>query len=167
MRDNTSIQDIEWMLAKSVAFDAGYALVTSSNLVAANGFGNEILEKTKQWKIARMSNTFSVEQKKRMEDIKAEFVLETISENSWHLVQQHIDRFEHPFKIRQPGEPLWSDFLFDNKNAAQALQFILTTKNTSVSDIALELNNFKKIQLKVELREGEYLKYDGGSKVVL
>lgn len=167
MRDNTSLEDIEWMLARSAGFDAGYALVTSPQLIAKNGFGNEILEKIKQWERARMSNSFSPDQKKRMEDIKNEFSLKTVSENSWNLIPFDVTRFEHQLKIRQPGEPVWTEFSLNNENKEQPLQFILTTKNTSVSNIVLEFDNFKKIDLNITLSPKQYLKYAVGNEAVL
>ncbi len=168
MRANTSIEDIEWMLARSAAFDAGYALVTSTELVGKNGFAEEILEKIKQWEKARISNAFSVDQKKRMEDIKGEFTLENISENTWNLIPFSVQRFEHKFRIRQPGEPVLTSFSFRNEHSEQPLQFILkTTNGTAASDITIEIDDFKKINLKVLIQKNQYLKYTGGNVAVL
>ncbi|MCK0192538.1 hypothetical protein [Arenibacter sp. F20364] len=167
MRDNTSLEDIEWMLARSAAFDAGYALVTSVDLVGKNGFGDEILEKIKQWEKARLGGAFTDEQKKKMENINDEFSLETVSENSWNLTPYAVQRFEHELKIRQPGEPVWSVFDYENEFSSQPMQFILTTKNTSVSGISIEIDDFKKIDLDISIDKGENLKYDGGNEVVL
>jgi len=167
MRDNTSLEDIEWMLARSAAFDAGYALVTSVDLVDKNGFGDVILEKIKQWEKARLSGAFSLEQKKRMENINDEFSLEKVSENSWNLIPYAVQRFEHELKIRQPGEPVWSVFQYKNEFASQPMQFILTTKNSKVSGITIEIDDFKKVELDISIDKGENLKYDGGNEVVL
>ena len=168
MRDNTSLEDIEWMLARSAAFDAGYALVTSQELVEKNGFGNEILEKINQWEQARMSKAFTADQKKRMEDIKAEFTLKNLSKDYWELIPLHVQRFEHQLKIRQPGEPVWSSFQFDNVNEAQQLQFILsTTNNSSASSISIEIDDFRKIELDLNIQAQQYVKYDGGQELVL
>ncbi|RTE53559.1 hypothetical protein EHW67_11165 [Arenibacter aquaticus] len=167
MRDNTSLEDIEWMLARSAAFDAGYALVTSVDLVKKNGFGDEILEKIKQWEKARLAGAFTEEQKKRMENINDEFSLETVSENSWNLTPYSVQRFEHQLKIRQPGEPVWSEFQYKNIYSQQPIKFILTTKNTKVSGITIELDDFKKVKLDITIDKGENLKYDGGNEVVL
>ena len=168
MRANTSIEDIEWMLARSAGFDAGYALVTSAELVGKNGFAEDILEKIKQWEKARILNAFTVDQKKRMEDIKAEFTLESISENSWNLTPFSVQRFEHNFRIRQPGEPVWTSFSFNNEHGTQPLQFILkTTKATVVANISIEIDDFKKIDLNIAIQENQYLKYTGGNVVIL
>ena len=168
MRDNTSIEDIEWMLARSAGFDAGYALVTSDKLVSKNGFGAEILEKINQWEQARMGGAFSVEQKKKMEDIKTEYTLETISEGNWNLIPFDVNRFEHKLIVRQPGEPVWSTFDYENPNDTQPLQFILkTTNNSTASNLFIEIDNFKKLDLNISIPPNQYLKYDGKDKVVL
>ncbi|MCK0156309.1 hypothetical protein MWU65_03905 [Cellulophaga sp. F20128] len=167
MRATTSLEDIEWMLARSAGFDAGYALVTSPKLIAENGFGDEILEKIKQWERARTSNSFSVEQKKKMEDINNEYTLQTVSDDSWNLIPYDVSRFEHQLKIRQPGEPVWTEFELENKNVEQPLQFILTTKNSTISNISMEIDNYKKIVFNISLAPKQYLKYTGGNEVIL
>ena len=164
----TSIEDIEWMLARSAAFDAGYALLTSPQIIQNNGYGDEILEKIKQWEKARMSGAFSKDQKLRMENVSNEFSLETLSENSWNLIPYSVERFEHKSRIRQPGEPVWSTFSFKNINERQSLQFILTTTNgVTVSNITFEIDDFKKVAFSMTLKPEQYLKYDGGEKVIL
>lgn len=45
-----------------------------------------------------------------MENIKAEFSLETVSDGVWNLIPVEVKRFEHKLIIRQPGEPVWSTF---------------------------------------------------------
>lgn len=168
MRNDTSIEDIEWMLARSAGFDAGYALVTSNDLVAENGFGDEILDKIKQWEKARMSKVFSVDQKKRMEDIKAEFTLEAIDERNWNLFSYNVQRFEHKLIIRQPGEPVWSTFDFNNIHNEQPLQFIVkTTDNGSASKLFIEIDDYKKIELNICIASNQFLKYSGGEEMVL
>ena len=47
------------------------------------------------------------------------------------------------------------------------MQFILTTKNTKVSGITIEIDDFKKVDLDISIDKGENLKYDGGNEVVL
>jgi len=168
MTAQTSIEDIEWMLARSAAFDAGYALLTSPQIIKKNGYGDEILEKIKQWEKARMSGAFSESQKKRMEDVENEFSLETNSSNGWNLIPYSVQRFEHKSRVRQPGEPVWSNFTFKNKDERQALQFILgTTNGVTVSDITIEIDNFKKATFDITLKPEQYLKYNGGEKVML
>jgi hypothetical protein len=90
-----------------------------------------------------------------------------VSESSWNLTPFSVQRFEHELKIRQPGEPVWSVFDYGNIFSDQPLQFILTTKNTSVSGISIEIDDFKNIELDISINKGENLKYDGGNEIVL
>src|SRR5690606_4460385 len=116
-----------------------------------NGLGDKILEKIKQWERARKTNAFSTEQKKRMENIKNEFSLEAISDNSWDLIPYSVWRFEHKAMIVQPGQPVWSTFTFKNENTEQPLQFILSTANATASQITVEIDDFKKNELNISL----------------
>jgi len=163
----TSIEDIEWMLARSAAFDAGYALVTSADIISQNGYGDMILEKIRQWEKARMSGAFNEEQKKRMENIKSEYTLETVEEDQWNLIPFEVRRFEHKYLQVQPGQPTFTTFNYNNPYKEQILGFILTTVNSSASDISIEIDDFKKIELNISIKPKEYLKYEGGNEVIL
>lgn len=163
MRNNTPIEDIEWMLARSAAFDAGYAFVTGREQIETNGQSSEILELLKLWETARMKNVFSEEQKGRMKDIHNEFHLVGTGENTWDLFPVFTFRFEHESKVRQPGEPLYSTFEFDNKAEKGPMHFIITALNASVSEISLELNSSIDVKIPAKLNKGESLRYYGGA----
>ncbi len=167
MRPSTSIEDIEWMLARSAAFNAGYAFVTNFDALEKNGYSDDILKAIGEWEKARMANVFSNDQRKRMEDIKNEFHLETIGENQWNLYQVYSHKYNHEKKIRQPGEPLYSTFNFENSAGENALQFILTAQDADLSKITLELDNYKKVVLPVTLKSGQTIKYTGGKKATI
>lgn len=168
MRETTSIEDIEWLLARSAAFDAGYSLLTSPEIIAKNGAGEQILEKIKQWEKARMSGAFSAEQKKRMERIEDEFSLHPITDNAWELTPYTVKRYEHTFRTRQPGEPVGTSFSFENVYPEQPLGFVLNTTNkATASGITIEIDDFKTLELAVPLKPDQYLKYEGGQEMVL
>jgi len=167
MWPTTSIEDIEWMLARSAAFNAGYAFVANFDALENNGHTDEILAVISEWEKARMGDVFSADQKKRMEDISNEFQLETIGENQWKLYQIYSYKFSHEKKTRQPGEPLYSSFEFENPTDENALQFILSAVDADLSNISLELNNYKKVVLPITLKNGQHLKYKGGQRAVL
>lgn len=167
MTPETSIEDIEWMLARSAAFNAGYAFVTSYSTIAQNGHAEAILQLLGEWEKARMADAFSSEQQTRMEDIKNEFRLETIGARSWNLYQVYSFKFRHEKTVRQPGEPLYSSFNFENPAAGQAMEFTLTAVDTDIRQIKMELDNYREISLPVELKAGETLKYEGGNTATL
>lgn len=167
MRPTTSIEDIEWMLARSAAFDAGYALVTNPSVIEKNGCSEQILEKIKQWEEARMRGAFNESQKKRMEKIKNEFTLKVSGDNQWLLIPYEVQRYEHMHRELQPGQPASSIFTFHNPYAEQSIGFIFTVKDGPAKDISIEIDNHKKIVLPIEIRQGENLKYEGGDVALL
>jgi len=162
MRVNTPVEDIEWMLARSAAFNAGYAFVSGDRPMKTNGQAAEILSLIGEWEKARMGNAFSEDQKNRMKDINNEFHLETISENQWNLYPIHSFKFQHEDKVRQPGEPLFSTFKFENPEENASLNFILTAQDADISSIKIELDNSREIVIPISLHQGESAKYSGG-----
>lgn len=167
MRPTTSIEDIEWMLARSAAFNAGYSFVTNFDALEKNGYTDEILKAIGEWEKARMADVFSADQRQRMEDIGNEFHLESTGANQWDLHQVHSFKFSHAKKVRQPGEPLYSTFNFENTTGDNTLEFILTAVDTDLSGITLELDNYKKTTLPLKLESGQTLKYTGGEYAIL
>ena len=166
MKPATSIEDIEWMLARSAAFDAGYALVTSAEIVKKNGSGEAILEKIREWEKARMSGAFSASQKKRMENIKKEFTLLPAGDGSWSLIPWEINRFEHKYRELQPGQPSSEEFIFSNPYNKQSIGFIITVREEPVADIYIEIDNSAKTMLPLTLNPGESVKYQGGDEAI-
>ena len=167
MRPTTSVEDIEWMLARSAAFDAGYALVASEPVFEKNGCTDIILEKINQWEKARMSGSFSSGQKKIMENIKNEFSLMATGADEWQLVRFEVKRFDHKQMELQPGQPESTSFSFNNPFGEQAVGFIITITGETASNISIEIDNNRKIVLPVEVAPGENLKYTGGDDAIL
>ncbi|TNF43515.1 MAG: hypothetical protein EP310_04450, partial [Bacteroidetes bacterium] len=162
MRNNTPVEDIEWMLARSAAFNAGYAFVSGDRQFQTNGQTDEILRLIGEWEKARMGGAFTEEQKERMKDINNEFHLETLDENRWNLYQIHSYKFKHEDKVRQPGEPLFSTFKFENPEESTIMNFILTAQDATISNLKIEMNNCCEIAVPVSLTAGESVRYNGG-----
>ena len=162
MTPETSVEDIEWLLAKSAAFDAGYGFVIRKGELEKNELSDKILELLGDWEKLRIKGSFTEDQKERMKDINNEFSLVKSAENDWHLYQVYSNKFRHENKVRQPGEPLSSTFEFEHPGEEQTLNFILTATESEVSSIDIELDNYKKITLPISLKAGEIIKYTGG-----
>lgn len=167
LRENTSVEDIEWMLARSAAFGAGYALVAGENALEANGQTDEILDLIGEWERARMAGAFSNEQKEQMKDIANEFRLERTAEGRWSLRQVRSFKFRHEDRDRQPGEPRSSTFRFDNPREETVAHFILTAQDAALSGIRIGIDNSREIALPLVLAAGESARYSGGSKVTV
>lgn len=162
LRPETSIEDIEWMLARSAAYDAGYAFVVNDISISENKFANEIFRTIGIWEEARLSNLFSVEQKEKMKDVKNEFRLLKKENKNYELTQIHLFKFSHMKKVLQPGEPVYSQFDFENPSQKNEIEIIIKAVKTNINNISIEFDNFKKILFPVNLKENEILKYTFG-----
>ncbi len=167
MTSSTSLEDIEWLMARSAGFDAGFAFVTDMKSIKENGNSDQIFSILKNWETARLAGVFTEGQKEKMRDISTEFRLKKTDEKHLVLTQIYSHKFKHEYKTRQPGEPLYSTFSFDNQGNAQPLGVIVTAKNSNISDIKIEINNYKTLEFPVVLKEGESLKITDGEKAVI
>jgi len=168
MTPEISIEDIEWLLARAAGFDAGFALVTSLAIVESHGMGNNILNTIKIWEEARMAGAFPEEFKKDLQNIKKEFHLETNGQNAWKLYPAYVVKAIYKNIAKQPGEPNLLKVDYNNENPEQCLSFVLSSSGESgLSDIQLEIDNYKKILLPLNLPPKHHLKYTGGSYVNL
>jgi hypothetical protein len=167
MTPETSIEDMEWMLAKSAAWDAGYALVATMETIEKNGNSDKILELIGDWEKLRISGSFSEDQKEQMRDNTREFSLERINDTEWKWREVYSAVFIHKKKEKQPGEPLFSSFSFNNPADDQLPGFVLTAVDCNAGSLSLEINNFRKISLQQTMKEGQILSYKGGSVLTM
>jgi hypothetical protein len=161
MRPTTTLEDVEWMLARSAAFDAGYGFVTGYEALETNGLTDQILAAIGCWERARMAGAFTPDQKRRMEDVAAEFHLEETGPGEWLLTPVQAQIFRHDRPVRQPGEPSSSTFTFTAPGPAQALPWIVTAEGGPVSDIVLQLDIGEPQRFTVHLPAGWSLRYPG------
>jgi len=170
MSSQTSIEDTEWLLARAAGFDAGFAFNLSFENVEKNGQSETIFKAMNTWETARMAGAFTPEQKLRMEDINNEYHLEPAGLGQWILYPYQIKRYMHEQKVRQPGEPLFSTFEFENPFDDQPMMFIIylvpDENNTGsfVEKIILEVNDYNKIEIPVNMEPNQILKLDGKGK---
>lgn len=167
MTDQTSIEDIEWMLARSAAFDAGYAFVIDYTSLEKNQHSEEILHLIGEWEKIRMGQLLSAEQKVKMEDVSNEYHLRTIDINSWALSHINSVKLVHKKMIRQPGEPTHSTFMFNHDKDETPFQFNITARNGNLEKITIEIDNYKTIEIPEVLKAGETLIFAEGNKGVI
>ncbi len=162
MTPETSLEDIEWLLARSAGFDAGYALVTSLESVAKNGFSEKILAALREWERARMAGVFPEKVRTEMQNIKNEYHLEPEGPNNWNLYPYTIWRAEY-----KPGTTP-AVIETDNENPDQPLQFIISSgPENSIMGITLKFDGGHKVRIPLDLPANHYLKYTGGSYINL
>ncbi|MBM3210774.1 hypothetical protein FJZ33_01025, partial [Candidatus Poribacteria bacterium] len=111
----TTLDDIEWVMAKCAGFDAGCAIATSIYALKTNGQTEQMLTAIREWEKARFSNAFSEEQLQRMRDTRNEFHLESSENGSWKLFPVYFSPlFLHRWQEQQPGQPLISVWEIEN-----------------------------------------------------
>jgi hypothetical protein len=167
MTASTTLEDIEWLMTRSAAYNAGFAFVMDLKAVKGNGLSAEILNRINLWETARLKGVLPDEITTKMRDLSTEFRLEQGSGNTLNLTQVYSHKFKHLKKERQPGEPLSSSFSFENKAPKQALGFIITAVQADISNLKLEINHSKSIHIPVELKKGQSLKYAGGKEAIV
>lgn len=167
MTSETSMEDIEWMLARSAAFDAGYAFVVDYKSLDENKHTDQIMNLIGEWEKARISGSFTEEQKLLMQDVNNEFHLEKQREDSWELAYVNSVKFKHKKMIRQPGEPTHGTLDFEHTTDKTPFHFNLMARNGSISKINMEIDNFKSIEIPVALLPGHSIKYTGGETAVI
>jgi hypothetical protein len=167
MTAETTVEDIEWMLARSAAFDAGYAFVTGFEALDGNGRTPEILALIGRWEEARMADVFSPDQKRRMEAVADEFHLDEGDDEGWVLHQIHTTTHRFESRERQPGEPSHQSFSFRNPEGQQPLAFILTAVGGTVEEISMEVDGVSRVVLEGRLEEGQALVYQGGERALV
>lgn len=139
-------------LARAAGFDAGFAFNLNLETIRKNGQSGAIMKAINTWETARMAGAFSPEQKLRMENIKNEYHLEPDEEGAWKLYPYQVTRYAHGQKVRQPGEPLFTTFEFNNPYESQPMLFLMTLHpgdngNASTAEmISLEVNNIIKLK---------------------
>ena len=68
MTSETSVEDIEWLLARAAGFDAGFAFVTSFTVLKQNGNSDEILKLINEWEKLRLAGSFTDKQKELLKE---------------------------------------------------------------------------------------------------
>ncbi|MFC2158734.1 hypothetical protein ACFLT9_12940 [Acidobacteriota bacterium] len=164
----TSFEDIEWLLARSAGFEAGYALSTDLEAIEENGLSDRILSAIQNWERFRMADAFPSEIREELRDIGKEFHLESINAREARLYPIRISRITHEKREIQPGQPSYSQCFLDSDLESASLQFLIqVTGDGDVSGIELEIDNFDSLPIPGVLKAGWILKYDGGDQLVV
>jgi hypothetical protein len=161
---NTSMAEMEWMLARAAGWNAGFAMVVRMKSISANPMGNELLDIIREWETARLSGAFSRDQQERLKNARNEFHLEKLRENEWKLFQVASSA---PFicekQEKQPGEPTASMFEYNMGSFDQKLRFSIEIKGDtgSVKNLLLVIDNHDELSVPNVLKTGERVICDG------
>jgi len=158
----TGVEDIEWMMARAAGYRAGFALVGHYNSLQKNPNTAQLLTLIKLWQEASRQKIFSPDQLARLKDPNNDFHLEKDGQN-WELYPFKKYRFEHAKQLLQPGQPTYSEWTFENKDAEQPLCFTLTVMGTegTVSNPWIDLDGYFKLELPGTYDAGNSIVCDG------
>ena len=167
MREDMSLADMEWLLARSAAYDAGYAFVTSFKVLKKHGLSDKLLELIKQWEHARLSRAFPDSLKREMKNVKNEYHLEPLAKNSWNLYKVKSYFIKHLYRQHQPGEPVFTSAkIYNPYYRQQAFITVKVTDDTKCNNVSLEFDNYKVVNFPVTLQKGQLMTYDGKKIIV-
>jgi len=158
----TTVEDIEWMMARAAGYHAGFALVASQKSLQKNPNTNQLLDLIKLWQEAYTNKIFTSDQITRLKNPENDFHLEKTG-NEWKLYPFKKYKFEHNKQVLQPGQPTYSEWQFENKDAGQPLAFSMTMmgKEGTVSNPWLELDGYYKLELPGDFKAGYSIVCDG------
>ena len=158
--------DIEWIQARSAAFDAGYLLRVDES-IEQNGFKSRLFEAIREWQQVRNSHLLTAGQRERMKNPKNEFHLEKTGEKEWNLYDVVLKGGNtHKFRLVQAGEPLLGNFAFANPYDKQPVQFYATVlpgeeAGGKISNLRLTVEGNAPIEIPAELKAGNKIYSDG------
>jgi hypothetical protein len=164
LTENTTLPEMEWMLARAAGYNAGFAMVARPKALRNNPITIQLLDAVREWESARNGGAFTVDLQEQLKDPKQEFHLEKLGEAKWKLDQFATSEvYIHEQSDLQPGQPTHSTWAIDFPWTAQPLQFRLEVTGTTgtVSNASLNLDNYLDLHLPVELQAGESLVCDG------
>jgi hypothetical protein len=164
---STSVEDVEWMMSVAAGYRAGYALVVSYKTYTTNPDMDRIIETIVSWEEAKKLNIFSETQQQLLKDTLYDFHLEKHTDHQWVL--QYYDKtwFRYTTTERQPGEPVYQIWEFNNNGAEQPihLQLQMFGENGPAENIRIELDNYFSFPIPEKLKKGESIVWDGSSQL--
>lgn len=91
-RAGTTMEELEWMLSKAAAFDAGYGLVIDPKAMTGYGMLDEMLETMNCWNHLQRAGAFSERQKQVLRDPYLDWHLERQDSLDYLLYKENYSR---------------------------------------------------------------------------
>lgn len=164
----TTLPDMEWMLARAAGYSAGFAMVARPKALRDNPLTPVLLDAIREWEAARTSGAFDSAQQARLKDPKNEFHLQPTGAGTWNLAQYLTSPiFVRTPVERQPGEPRHTTWEVPQSWSEQRLQFRLTLvgKTATAKNFRMQVARYPELVIPVELLGGESLVSDGSATI--
>jgi hypothetical protein len=158
----TGPEDIEWMMARAAGYKAGFALVARYPSLKNNPQTDRLLDLIRIWQEASRSAVFNSDQLVRLKNPANDFHLEKEG-TGYKLFPFTKYAFVHRKQLLQPGQPVFSEWQFLNKDPEQQLGFTLTFagKEGSVTNPWLEMDGYYKLEIPGQYEAGSSVVCDG------
>ena len=165
----TTMEEMEWMLARAAGWNAGYALVVNPIALSRNPNTGEVIEAIKTWEEAKNRSIFNEQQKQLLKAGENDFSLHKVSDDEFQLQYYKKDEFTYENLALQPGQPHYSEWEFNNNTSEQGLYFRLGASGAegTIEEIVLELDGYQTIEIPVSLKAGYSCIYDGGGSLFI
>lgn len=168
LSETTTMSEMEWMLARAAGYNAGFAMVARPKALRANPNTPALLDAIREWETVRNGQGFTAAQQEQLKNPKNEFHLEKVADREYTLSQY----LQSPVYVRekferQPGEPTFSKFVYEQEAKEQPLQFRLNLAGKSglAKNIKLTVDNYAVISIPVDMQAGESVVCDGSAKL--
>lgn len=168
LREDTTQEDIEWMLARGAGYHAGFALYANLKALKANKNTDELLDLIRIWEKARLSKAFTKEQRLNLKDLSKEFHLEEITDDEWKLMMFQDYNFSFDKTVVQPGQPTFAEWRFANDSGKQPFQVQISLDGEgTISNIFIEVSNYAIIKIPVKIKTNEILSIDASGYLTI
>jgi hypothetical protein len=161
---DTSLADVEWLMARSAGYGSGFAMATSRESLRANPQTGRLLDTIREWETLRMADAFAPSQRSRMREANTEFHLEIVGDGVPKLYPYHAsESFRYEKTLRQPGEPTSAQWAYINPGEKQPLQFMLQVEGNEggIEHPAFEIDGYLHLEVPVAIPSGQTLLCDG------
>jgi len=168
LTDQTTLADMEWMLARAAGYSAGFAMVARPQALRDNVLTPVLLDAIREWESARTSGAFDSGQQARLKEPANEFHLEPMGPGAWTLSQYAASPVFVRTKVEhQPGDPGLTSWDVPQTWSAQRLQFRLSLAGNAgtAKNFRLQVDRYTELVLPIELSAGESLICDGTATV--
>jgi hypothetical protein len=168
-RAGTTLEEMEWMLARAAGWNAGYALVVHPGDIEKNPNTEAVIQAIRTWEEAKNEKLFSESQKAMLKAGEYDFSLYKIGPHSFHLQHYRKLKFEHENLVLQPGQPHYSEWEFEVSADDQPANIRLRASGEEgeISEILLELDGAVSLSLPASLKAGYSCIVDGSGHILL
>ncbi len=166
---DTTLADIEWLMARSAGYNSGFAMATSQKELEFNPLTDALLDAIREWEALRMNDAFTDAQREAMRDTTREFHLAKNGDD-YALHPYHVsETYSYEHYVRQPGEPTYAEWMYTQPGEDQPLQFMLEIKGDQgkIDNITLEFDNYNTFEIPFSMKAGYTLLCDGSRNLRL